>query len=313
MGYEDPKDCASMNHDTINQNLAQQNRDFKGIWTPREIWYYPNLSRLAKSLWAEIDSLYCPEHGGCYASNEYLADFCTIKERQLQNLIKELKDANLLEEVSFNGRKRVLKALNPYESTSTGQTRNILHPRGAIYCTSPIYKEYNKDKNKDKKYKKEKEPEIPKKAYRDHVLLSEDEFMKLKEVYGDWLDRGLDKLEYHKSVNGGTYKSDYAVFKVGGWLHDTFIKESNSGQIKGIPGDVKKHVSDQEIMENRKLSNSIAETYWKLKLTGVITAYGDRIVISSGKTYIEIMFNEFSFKDKVINQLRKLNLPIDGL
>lgn len=128
------------------------NRDFKGIWIPREIWLDKRIGLLEKSLWAEIHSLYDREKGGCYASNEYLAEFCGVQERHLQRMIANLKERGWLVQVSFDGRQRVLKAIIPIqdfsieikESTTeiseSPQRCQKRHPRGDIYDTSGVSK-----------------------------------------------------------------------------------------------------------------------------------------------------------------------------
>jgi len=144
------------------------NRDFKGIWIPKEIWLVPGLSKMSVILWAEIHSLYSPKHGGCYASNDYLCEFIGVKERQLQKYLRELKDAGLLEQKAFNGRFRILLALVPpheYEEIeeefensecgadphySAGQGCTKVRGRPVESCAPSIYK--NKEDNKDKEY-----------------------------------------------------------------------------------------------------------------------------------------------------------------
>ena len=91
------------------------NRDFKGIWIPKEIWLNQTISMQAKCLWAAIHSLYSDEYEGCYASNEYLCEFMGLQLRRLQELLRELKEAGLLEQKSFDGRRRVLNALKRKE------------------------------------------------------------------------------------------------------------------------------------------------------------------------------------------------------
>lgn len=80
-------------------------REFKGIWIPREIWLNEKLSLTDKTLWAEINSLDGPD--GCYASNEYLSKFLQISTATLKRSLKELKDAELIEESGYKGRCRV--------------------------------------------------------------------------------------------------------------------------------------------------------------------------------------------------------------
>lgn len=88
-------------------------RDFKGIWIPREFWLIEGLSPMEKILWSEIDSLYDEEKKGCFASNEYLARFMQVKERTVRDVLCKLRKLKLIEDVSFDGRQRVIKALLP--------------------------------------------------------------------------------------------------------------------------------------------------------------------------------------------------------
>lgn len=133
-------------------------RSFQGIWIPKEIWLNQDVSMQAKCLWAELHSLYSPEHKGCYASNDYLAEFMGLKVRRIQELLKELKEADLLEQSSFDGRCRVLRALVPehsYEQECTADMQNNapqgcrkVHVSGAESC-APSYIE-NKEEIIDK-------------------------------------------------------------------------------------------------------------------------------------------------------------------
>lgn len=134
------------------------NRDFKGIWIPREIWLRKDISALEKNLWAEIHSLFDREKGGCYASNEYLMEFVGVKERRLQEMIANLKDKGLVVQVSFNGRERVIKAIAPQEDFSPCGAEvqksaplgcSKMHLSGAEKCTSHIYIDTSIDKRLD--------------------------------------------------------------------------------------------------------------------------------------------------------------------
>lgn len=85
------------------------NRDFKGIWIPKEIWLNKKLNALDKIILAEIDSLDQNENG-CFASNEYIADFCQCSSSKVSKSIAKLIDYNLLYVFKFDGRKRYLKS-----------------------------------------------------------------------------------------------------------------------------------------------------------------------------------------------------------
>ena len=124
------------------------NRDFKGIWIPREVWLAQGLSPNEKILWAEIHSLHSREKGGCYASNDYLCNFIGVKERRLQEMISNLKAYGLVVQVSFDGRERVIKAILPPEGFIARRAEvqksaplgcGKVHLSDAESCTPPIY------------------------------------------------------------------------------------------------------------------------------------------------------------------------------
>lgn len=108
------------------------NRDFKGIWIPREIWLNKDLSALEKVFLAEIASL---DNGGCYASNEYFSEFLGVGVATICRMLKHLKELGFVEQYSFNGRTRVLKTLNlislPYQNDKSDlskcETDNIIY------------------------------------------------------------------------------------------------------------------------------------------------------------------------------------------
>ncbi len=68
----------------------KENRDFKGVWIPKEIWLNTDLSIIEKVLLVEIDSLDNSDRG-CFASNEYLANFVQLSEGRVANIISDLK------------------------------------------------------------------------------------------------------------------------------------------------------------------------------------------------------------------------------
>jgi hypothetical protein len=83
-------------------------RDFKGIWIPKEIWLDDNLSHTERFLLVEIDSL--DNQDGCYASNEYLANFLRTSEKTISQSISNLKTMGYITQESFDGRKRILRS-----------------------------------------------------------------------------------------------------------------------------------------------------------------------------------------------------------
>jgi len=130
-------------------------RNFTHISIPAEIWLRKDISMQAKCLWAELRSLHDKERGGCYASDEYLCEFIQLQRRRLYVLLKELKDAGLLESRS-DGRRSIRRAIVPeVEYESAQQKCTILHSTSAQYCTSGMHNTappsyiYNKEENKE--------------------------------------------------------------------------------------------------------------------------------------------------------------------
>ncbi len=66
------------------------NRRFRGVWIPAEIWLHKGLTLQEKMMLVEVDSL--DNDHGCFAGNSYFAEFLGLSERQVQRLIKSLKD-----------------------------------------------------------------------------------------------------------------------------------------------------------------------------------------------------------------------------
>lgn len=70
-------------------------RDFKGVWIPKEIWLAEDIGWSAKMLLVEIDSL--AVNNECFATNEYLAQFFGLSKDRISKLIRELRDKDYIE------------------------------------------------------------------------------------------------------------------------------------------------------------------------------------------------------------------------
>ena len=66
-------------------------RQFKGIWIPKEVWLSENLNLQEKVVLVEIDSLETEERG-CYASNKYFSDFFKLSAQRISQIIQELSN-----------------------------------------------------------------------------------------------------------------------------------------------------------------------------------------------------------------------------
>jgi len=115
------------------------NRDFKGVWIPKEIWLDEKLTWMEKLFLTEINSL--DNENGCFASNKYFAEFFQLSNGRVSQIINSLiKKEYLSVKYDRNGKeiiKRVLRILN------TG-IKNIKQP---IKNTKDGYLENAKDNN----------------------------------------------------------------------------------------------------------------------------------------------------------------------
>lgn len=73
----------------------EMNRDFKGVWIPKEIWLNKELNWVEKVLLVEIDSLDNDE--GCFATNSYFAEFFDLSKDRISKLISSLKTKGYIE------------------------------------------------------------------------------------------------------------------------------------------------------------------------------------------------------------------------
>lgn len=91
------------------ENQDNFNRDFKGVWIPKEVWLDDRLNALDKIILTEIDSLDQGEDG-CFASNEYISNFCQCSATKVSTSINQLIKYGYLYVLKFDGRKRHLKS-----------------------------------------------------------------------------------------------------------------------------------------------------------------------------------------------------------
>ena len=87
---------------------VKEARQFLGIWIPREIYLNKELNWTDKILVVEINSL--DNERGCFASNEYFAEFLSVSTTTISTSISKLKNLGLIEQISFDGRTRILKS-----------------------------------------------------------------------------------------------------------------------------------------------------------------------------------------------------------
>ena len=83
---------------------------FTGIFIPAEIFEIEGLTALDWITLSWIDALFCKEVGGCFASNKYLAQKLKVQENTIAKTLTKFRQMGLIEDVSFDGRKRIIRS-----------------------------------------------------------------------------------------------------------------------------------------------------------------------------------------------------------
>ncbi|QUH28244.1 helix-turn-helix domain-containing protein [Vallitalea guaymasensis] len=82
-------------------------RDFKGIWIPKEIWLSQSLTTQEKLFLVEIDSL--DNNGGCYAMNEHFSNFFKLSKNRCSEVIKSLETKGFIKINYIKEGKQIIK------------------------------------------------------------------------------------------------------------------------------------------------------------------------------------------------------------
>ena len=213
------------------------NRDFRGIWIPKEIWLSKDLSSNEKILLAEIDSL-GGSSDGCFASNQYFAEFFDLSKDRISRLISGLKNKGYVtvelvyKEGTCEVDKRIIK-LNPYSYFYQGEQN---HQGGIGENTKDITNNYNINKNNKPKSSKKK---ASKKSYGQYknVKLSDKELEDLIAEYGkDTIDKYIEIMDMKIEEKGYKYKNFSLAMR--NWMKKANVKPLEE-KVEKQEGDTK--------------------------------------------------------------------------
>ena len=213
------------------------NRDFRGIWIPKEIWLSKDLSTNEKILLAEIDSL-GGSSDGCFASNQYFADFFDLSKDRISRLVSGLKNKGYItveliyKEGTCEVDKRIIK-LNPYSYFYQGVQN---HQGGIGENTKDITNNYNINNNNKASKKKTTKELRHKYGEFKNVLLSDKDLEKLKAEYGEELvEKYIKKMDEWIELNGRRYKNYYLALRQ--WMNKEVSKKQE--KVEKQEGDTK--------------------------------------------------------------------------
>lgn len=149
------------------------NRDFKGVWIPKEVYLDKRLTALDKIILIEIDSLDNGDEKGCFASNEYLAEFCQCSISKVTKSISKLKELGYIRVIGTDGRKRFLRSCiikNNFQTNKKYEADqyNLLHNN----ITNNIdYREVDNNQTRPEKHKEITELTIEELKQLKHLVL----------------------------------------------------------------------------------------------------------------------------------------------
>lgn len=106
-----------------NENVERHERDFKGVWIPREVWLSTELSLMEKVIFVEIHSL--DNERGCFASNAYFAEFFGVSVRQIATYVASLKKKGYIESTLVNGFERTIRVTGKYAYPNANERRKL--------------------------------------------------------------------------------------------------------------------------------------------------------------------------------------------
>lgn len=123
-----------------------EERQFKGIWIPKEIWLSDSLTLQEKVILVEIDSLQTEERG-CYASNRYFGKFFNLTTQRVSQIIKNLEKKGYLKVDYITKDKQIIERQLRTQNLPQGVS-NIFE--GGIKYSLGGYQENFKDNNINK-------------------------------------------------------------------------------------------------------------------------------------------------------------------
>ena len=114
--------------------MNDSERQFKGIWIPKEIWLTKELTLQEKVVLIEVDSLETEERG-CYASNKYFSEFFNLSTQRISQIIKGLETKGFIRIDYITKDKQIIERQlriqkPPYPEVSNIFERGIKYSKG---------------------------------------------------------------------------------------------------------------------------------------------------------------------------------------
>ncbi len=119
--------------------MGRHERDFKGVWIPKEIWLSADLSLTEKALFVEIHSL--DNERGCFASNQYFADFFGLSDRQIRTHIGTLKKKGFINVSVRDRNQRTIRTVGKYRRISVAERADLAQRKSQLSRSMRVWPE----------------------------------------------------------------------------------------------------------------------------------------------------------------------------
>lgn len=186
------------------------------------------------------------------------------------------------------------------------------------YQTEDDYQTQKIEKNPDEVKKKKKsnkspspkEEGKPKIAFRENILLTQDEYDKLLKNNGkDKLEEMFDMLESYKGQHGKKYKSDYHTMIKGGWVFRVIYEKTRPTSTQVGLNTSSQQTSPKPFSDKRKK----IEKHFQggNKYNGAECFIDDvSVAFQRGTTYRFVKFSEYGFWNQFENMLRNFDISV---
>ena len=208
-----------------------EERQFKGIWIPKEIWLATELTIQEKVVLVEIDSLET-EDKGCYASNKYFSNFFQLTTQRVSQIIKQLEDKKYIKIKYITKNKQIIERQLRIQKPPYPEVSNILD-RGIKYSLGGYqenFKENNINKNNINKKEIYKEKEYFKNEELNKIFI---EFLEIrKKLKAVNSDRAINSLL--KKLNNYDDDTKYKMIEqsiVSSWKNIYEVKDNKRKEI----------------------------------------------------------------------------------
>ena len=215
--------------------MEEQQKAYYAI-IPANVRYDKDLAPNAKLLYGEITAL-CNEKGYCWASNQYFAELYGVSVLSVKRWVNSLVTKGYVyrrltyKPNSKEVDKRIL-SIDGGIKIDTTSVQKCYDPSIKNDTSSSIKNDTDNNTVINNTFNNKKDVYTRKHKYGEyhHVLLDDNQYEHLKELYGDDLEGHIKILDEYLETSGKKYKNHSLVIQK--WVHDEWTKRSKNNPVK---------------------------------------------------------------------------------